>query len=75
MPSIDPLFLSATFCLTYAEARMAGRLAAGLSVAEIASEFNVSIATLRTQLSSVFDKTGTRRQADLVRLLLAASTF
>lgn len=72
---IAPGFLSAAFNFTPAEARMAARLAAGLSVAEIAIESQVSIATIRTQLSSAFDKTGTKRQADLVRLLLAVSAF
>jgi len=72
---VDPGFLAAAFTFTPAEARMAARLAAGLSVDEIAVEFNVSVATIRTQLASVFDKTGTRRQAELVRLLLMASAF
>jgi DNA-binding CsgD family transcriptional regulator/PAS domain-containing protein len=75
MNEIAPGFLSAAFNFTPAEARMAARLATGLSVAEIAIELQVSIATIRTQLSSAFDKTGTKRQADLVRLLLGVSAF
>jgi len=36
----------------------------------VASRLGISLATARTHLAHVFDKTGTRRQAELVRLLL-----
>ena len=72
---IEPGFLSSVFGFTPAEARVAARLTSGLPVDEIAAEFKVSIATVRTQLKSAFEKTGTKRQAGLVRLLLAASAF
>jgi DNA-binding CsgD family transcriptional regulator len=63
------------FDLTPAEARLAGRACSGeLSLPAIASEFGVSINTIRTQLQSLFDKTGSKRQADLARLLIAAGT-
>lgn len=55
--------------LTPAEARLARRLAEGRSLKEAAAEFGVSINTVRMQLRNVFAKTGTRRQADLVRLM------
>ena len=58
------------FCLTPAEARLARCLAEGWSLKEAAVEFHVSIHTVRMQLRSVFVKTGTRRQGDLVRLIL-----
>jgi DNA-binding CsgD family transcriptional regulator len=35
-----------------------------------ADRLGISLATARTHLAHVFDKTGTRRQAELVRLLL-----
>jgi DNA-binding CsgD family transcriptional regulator/PAS domain-containing protein len=72
---IDPFLLSTTFDLTPAEARVAAHLASGFPLDEIAHKLNVSITTVRSQLRAVFDKTGTNRQADLVRLLLAASAF
>jgi DNA-binding CsgD family transcriptional regulator len=59
------------FPLTPAEARLARALAHGQTPEEYASETGVSIATVRTQLRAVFDKTGTRRQTDLIRLLVS----
>ncbi len=72
---VDSFLLSTTFDLTPAEARVAARLASGLTLEEMARESKVSITTVRSHLQSVFEKTGTNRQADLVRLLLAASAF
>jgi DNA-binding CsgD family transcriptional regulator len=63
------------FDLTAAEARLAARLCAGESdVPEIAKEFGVSVSTLRTQIRSVYGKTGVRRQLDLARLLISTET-
>jgi len=72
---VDPGFLAAVFSFTPSEARTAARLAAGLSVEEIAAESKVSVSTVRTHLGAVFDKTGTHRQAELVRLLLATGAI
>jgi DNA-binding CsgD family transcriptional regulator len=60
------------FDLTPAEARLAGMLASGTPLGEMSRQVPVSIETLRSQLKSVMHKTGTRRQVDLVRLLLSA---
>ena len=57
------------FGLTPAEARLAAGLAAGLDLPEIARRHRVAVATLRVQLKSVFAKTLTKRQAELVALL------
>jgi len=57
------------FCLTPAEARLAQWVAEGRSLKEAAAAFGVSIHTVRMQLRSIFAKTGTRRQAELVRLM------
>lgn len=57
--------------VTPAEAALAGRVAAGLSVTEAARELNISLNTARTQLKSVYSKTGTRSQAQLTRLILS----
>lgn len=56
--------------LTRTEARVALRVLAGTGLAPIAEELSMSMSTVRTHLQRVFDKTGTHRQAELVRLLL-----
>ncbi len=68
-PGLDPMIVAETFNLTPAEARVAVALASGHALEDIASRHGVSIVTVRTQLRAVFAKTGTARQADLVRLL------
>lgn len=60
------------FGFTAAETRLAARLAEGQSIAEAAAFLNVSLYTARTHLKSILCKTGTHRQAALVRLLLLA---
>ena len=57
------------FGLTHAEARLASALVQGLDLQEIARLHRVSVGTLRVQLKSVFGKTQTKRQAQLVALL------
>lgn len=59
--------------LTPAEARLAQALFEGASLKEIARRFEVSPNTLRAQLSSIFGKTQTGRQADLIALLARLS--
>jgi DNA-binding CsgD family transcriptional regulator len=61
--------LSALFGLSRAEARLALGMLAGRSAAECARLAGVGLATIRTQLHSIFTKTGVRRQAQLVALL------
>ena len=57
--------------ITRAEARLASMLADGMSMEEAAEALLVSIQTVRSQLKSVFAKTGVTRQAELVALLLS----
>ena len=64
-----PELLQALFDLTPAEARVASMLVDGKSVDAIAKVQNLSLNTIRTQLKSVFAKTGVDRQVDLVSLL------
>lgn len=59
------------FGLTNAEADIALRVADGQGPAAISDELSVSVATVKTHLQHVFDKTDTHRQAELVRLLTA----
>jgi DNA-binding CsgD family transcriptional regulator len=63
--------LQALFDLTPAEARVAGLIAEGQSVDSITDSLQVSTNTVRTQLKSVFAKTGVGRQAELATLLSA----
>ncbi|PQD98637.1 hypothetical protein CYL16_21495 [Mycobacterium sp. EPG1] len=61
------------FGLTRAEALVAARVLRGEGVRAIADEMALSVSTVKTHLQHVFDKTGTHRQAELVRLLLSVS--
>ena len=56
--------------LTAAEADIALHIARGADLKQIAEELSVSITTVRKHLQHLYDKTGTHRQAELVRLLL-----
>jgi DNA-binding CsgD family transcriptional regulator len=71
--TLDPALLQYLFELTPAEARIASRLAAGLRPREIADDQGLSVGTVRNQIKRVFAKTGTDRQAELVRVLLTAT--
>jgi len=62
--------LAAAFRLSPAEARLWAALARGRRLIDIADEVGVSVHTARVQLRSLFAKTGTHRQADLLRLAL-----
>jgi DNA-binding CsgD family transcriptional regulator/PAS domain-containing protein len=66
--------LSALFGLTPAECRVAILLADGYAPKQIVETIGVSRNTLKSQLSSIFCKTGTSRQSQLVRLLAQLSS-
>lgn len=63
-------FFATSYGLTPAEALLALELAQGTSVENFAVIRNVSVNTVRTQLSSIFAKTDTKRQGELISLLL-----
>jgi len=65
----DATIIQGLFDLTPAEARIALAIAAGVQPTEIARKQGVSVETVRTQLKSIFLKTGTTRQLELARLL------
>ena len=67
LPSTE--MLHGLFDLTPAEARLAIGLAAGSNIGEMASRYNVSQETIRSQIKHVFAKTRTRSQAELVGLV------
>jgi DNA-binding CsgD family transcriptional regulator len=64
-----PRTLRRMFGLTTAEMRLASGLASGCAPIDLARQQHVSRATVRSQLASIFAKTQTRRQAELVALL------
>lgn len=61
--------LRAMLDLTPAEARLAVALQSGNDVSEASVQLHISPETARKHLRSIFAKTGTRRQADLVALI------
>jgi DNA-binding CsgD family transcriptional regulator len=63
------------FDLTEAEARLALALAEGQRIEEAAISLGITLSSARTYLKRVFGKAGVTRQAELVRLILAAPTL
>lgn len=66
---LDPFVIAVAFELTPGEARVAVATGQGLTAEQIARAHGVTINTVRSQLRSIFDKTGTARQAELVSVL------
>jgi DNA-binding CsgD family transcriptional regulator len=62
--------LQSAFGLTEAEARLAALLAAGEDLRTAAEKLQITYGTARTRLAEIFQKTETRRQGELIRLLL-----
>lgn len=62
--------LRTLYDLTPSEARLAQALGNGAELKSAATQLGISYATARAQLSSVFRKTQTRRQGELVKLLM-----
>jgi DNA-binding CsgD family transcriptional regulator len=61
--------VSRRYGLTHAETVVLSEIARGSGLAPAAAAVGVSLSTARTHLQRVFEKTGTRRQAELVRLI------
>lgn len=61
------------FGLTQGESRLAALLVRGLCLEEAASALGLTVATTRTRLKAIFEKTDTHRQAELVRLVLTSA--
>jgi len=72
----DPLFevLRKRYRLTPAELRVTSHLLQGESLKNVAERLGVTVTTARTHLQHIFDKTNTRRQVDLIRLLSTVTT-
>ena len=69
----DPEVLASLYALTNSEAELVRLLSDGLSLEEAARERGISMNTARSHLKHVFAKTGTSRQGELVRLIMAGA--
>lgn len=58
--------------LSPVETRLAAQLASGATLAEAATAMRVKQQTARSYLKQIFLKTGTKRQSDLVRIMLSS---
>jgi pimeloyl-ACP methyl ester carboxylesterase/DNA-binding CsgD family transcriptional regulator len=67
--------LQNSFALTDAETAVTLKLAAGLPLKEAAGSLGISVNTARNQLQSVFDKTGVKRQSDLILVITQLSVI
>ena len=72
-PRTQAATLRAMFGLTRAEAQLLLLLLEGISVKEAAQRLELGPETVRTQLKSIFQKTDTHRQADLIRHVLLST--
>jgi DNA-binding CsgD family transcriptional regulator/PAS domain-containing protein len=60
------------YAITPAECRVMMLLVQGQTIAEAAEALGIALATARTHLARLFEKTGTSRQVDLVRMAMTA---
>ena len=60
--------IAAAFSLTTAETRLIESLLAGHSLKETAATLGIAMTTAKTHLDNIFQKTGVRRQAELMLL-------
>jgi DNA-binding CsgD family transcriptional regulator len=74
-PGVSGAQLKQLFGLTAAEADLAVALCRGCTLEEAATTRARSIHTIRSQLKSIFVKTGTNRQTDLVSMLLTSPAY
>ena len=63
--------LKALYGVTPTEVRVSDLLLKGLEVKEVAAELGVAVDTARFHTKSLLGKTGTRRQAEMMRLMLS----
>lgn len=63
------------FGLTKAEAILTEKLVAGMTLEEISTDLSITKHTARKHLKSIFDKTGSNRQAQLVKLVMSTPVW
>ena len=64
--------MATAFFLTPAETRLIESLLAGRSLRETTAALGVAMTTAKTHLENIFQKTGVKRQAELMRLAARA---
>ncbi len=67
-PALDPVLLNRLFHLTPAETRLAAVLWCGEPIKAAADICGISESTARSHLRQILKKTGTSRQAELMRV-------
>jgi DNA-binding CsgD family transcriptional regulator len=68
--SFDQTRIARLYGLSRAESRVAALLASGKRLEEVAEALDIAYETVRKHLKQIFGKTGTYRQAELVRMLV-----
>jgi DNA-binding CsgD family transcriptional regulator len=71
LPKSRAAFMRHLYALTPTESRLADLLLGGLEVRDIAHRLTITLGTARFHLKRVLVKTGTRRQTELMRLMLS----
>ena len=69
-PNVPERYLQRLYNLTPAEAAVAVRILRGEGLQAVADGLRITLATVCTHRQRVFEKTGTKRQAELVRVIL-----
>jgi DNA-binding CsgD family transcriptional regulator len=67
-------YLRQAFAFTRTETQIAQLLLNGLSLAQISASRHTSLETVRWQIKSLLQKTNTKSQAEIIRLLMALSS-
>lgn len=67
---LEPETIGRSFALTAAEAKLCALLARGMSLYEAAERLCVTRETARDRLKTIFQKTGAKRQSELLALIL-----
>jgi DNA-binding CsgD family transcriptional regulator len=73
--ALDAEILRAMYGMARAEAATATGLASGKTPAEIACDTGTSVETVRTHVKRAMSKTETRRQAELIAVVLHSPAF
>ena len=71
MPSFPGEAFAELYCLTESELRVLLAMAAGLGIKEAADMLGIGETTVKTHLQHIYSKTGTSKQADLMRLVMS----
>jgi DNA-binding CsgD family transcriptional regulator len=72
-PPLDPADVQVMFGLTPGQAELAALLSQGHSLEEVGERLGLTLNTVRTRVKQVFARTGTSRQAELVRRLVLSA--